>query len=81
MLQRSIEALDRKDLKASSIALEDTAPPERSTKSPSTDNNATSPSSLANISADPEFACLLQKAGNQFTIDQAILDPLDTIFQ
>ena len=81
MLQRSIEALDYKDLEALSIALEDTAPPKRSIESPSIDNNTTSPSPLANISVDPEFACLLQESSNQFTIDQAILDPLDTIFQ
>ena len=81
ILQRSIEALDRKDLEVSSITLEDTTSPERSIKSPSTNNNTTSPSSPANVSIDPEFACLLQEASNQFIIDQAILDPLDTIFQ
>ena len=51
--------LDRKDFKVLSIVLEDTAPPERFIESPSTDNNTTSLSSLANILADPEFACLL----------------------
>ena len=51
--------LDRKDLEVSSIALEDTAPFERSIKSLSIDNNATSPSSPANILVDLEFACLL----------------------
>ena len=81
ILQRSIEALDRKDLKVLSIALEDTAPPERSVESPSTDNNTTSLSSPANILVDPEFACLFQEASDQFTIDWAILDPLDIIFQ
>ena len=81
MLQYSIEALDYKDLEVSSITLEDTAPPERSIKSPSTNNNTTSPSSPANVSVDLEFTCFLQEAGNQFTIDQVVLDPLDTIFQ
>ena len=52
--------LDREDFKVSSIVLEDTAPPpKRSVESPSTSNNTTSPSSLANVSIDPEFACLL----------------------
>ena len=60
MLQYKIEALDREDFKVSAIALEDIAPPpERSVKSPSTDNNATSPTSPANILADLEFARLL----------------------
>ena len=81
MLQRSIETLDRKDLEVLSIVLEDTVPSKRFIKLPSINNNTTSPSSLANISADPEFACLLQEASNQFIIDQAILDLLDTIFQ
>ena len=82
MLQRSIEALDRKDLEVLSIALEDTTPSsERFTKLPSTDNNTTSPSSLANVLVDLEFACLLQESSNQFIIDWAILDLLDTIFQ
>ena len=83
MLQYKIEALDREDFEVSSIALEDTAPPEQSIESPSADNNNgnAGPSSPANVSVDPEFACLLQEAGNQFTIDQAILDLLDTIFQ
>ena len=80
MLQRSIEALDRKDLEVSSITLENTTLPERSTRLPSTDNSSNAgPSSLANILADPEFACLLQEAGAQF--DQVVLDLLDTIFQ
>ena len=79
ILQREIEALDREDLEVSSIALEDTAPPERSVESPFTDNNTTSPSSLANVSADLEFARLLQEAGAQF--DWAILDLSDAIFQ
>ena len=71
MLQRKIEALDRKDFKASSIALEDTTPPKRSIELLSANNNNgnASPSSLPSISADPKFACLLQKAGDQFTID------------
>ena len=84
MLQYSIEALDYKDLEVLSIVLEDIAPPKRSAGSPSTDNNDNSnagPSSPANILADPEFACFLQEASNQFTIDWAILDLLDTIFQ
>ena len=84
MLQCSIEALDYKDLEVLSIVLENITPPsKRSIRSPSIDNNNSnaSPSSLANISVDPKFACLLQEAGTQFAIDQAILDPLDTIFQ
>ena len=64
MLQYSIEALDREDFKVSSTILEDTTPPEQSIESPFTDNNATSPASLANVLADPEFACLLQEAGD-----------------
>ena len=51
--------LDREDFEVSSIALEDAALPKRSVELPSTDNNATSPFSLANISVDPEFAYLL----------------------
>ena len=81
MLQYKIEALDREDFKVSSIALEEAAPPKRSVESPSTDNNATSPTSLANISTDPELARLLYKASSQFTIDWAALDLLDTVFQ
>ena len=83
MLQREIEALDREDFEVSSIALEDATPPERLVKLPSADNNNgnAGPSSLPNVSVDPEFACLLQEAGDQFTIDQAILDLLDTVFQ
>ena len=82
MLQRNIEALDCEDLEVSSIALEDTTPPsKRFAKSPSTNNNATSPSSLATILADPKFARLPQESSNQFAIDQAILNLLDTIFQ
>ena len=81
MLQRKIEVLDREDFEVSAITLEDTTPsPERSIKLSSTDNNTIGPTSLANVLADPEFACLLQEAGNQFTINQAILDLLDTIF-
>ena len=59
MLQHKIEVLDRKDFKVSAITLEEAAPPERSVKSPSTNNNTTSPSSPANVSVDLEFACLL----------------------
>ena len=63
-----MEALDREDFKVSSIVSEDTASSsERSIGSPSTDNNNNGnagPSSLANVSADPEFACLLQEAGD-----------------
>ena len=59
MLQRGIEALDRKDFEVLAIALEDTASLERFVELPSTDNNAASPSSPANISVDPEFTCLL----------------------
>ena len=65
MLQREIEALDREDFEVSAIALEDTTPfSERSIRSPSTNNNNSnaSPSSLANVSVDPEFARLLQEA-------------------
>ena len=81
MLQRSIEALDYKDLEVSSITLEDTTPSsKRFAKLPSIDNNSNaSPSSLANILADPEFARFLQEASTQF--DQIVLDLLDTIFQ
>ena len=58
--------LDREDFKASSIALEDTALLNRSANLPSTGNNNSNagPSSLANVSVDPEFACLLQEASN-----------------
>ena len=60
--------LDREDFKASSIVLEDIAPSsKRSVGLPSTNNNSNGnagPSSLANVSADPEFACLLQEASN-----------------
>ena len=60
MLQYKIETLDREDFKVLAIALEDIAPPpERSIKSPFTDNNTTSPTSLANILVDPKFVCLL----------------------
>ena len=60
-----MEALDREDFKALVIALEDIAPlPERSIELPSTDNNATSPTSPANVLADPEFARLLQEASD-----------------
>ena len=63
-----MEALDRKDFEVSSIALEGIAPSsKRSAGSLSTDNNNNgnaSPFSLANVSADPEFACLLQEASN-----------------
>ena len=62
-----MEALDREDFEVSAIALEDTTPlPERSIESPSTNNNNSnaSPSSPAYISADPEFACLLQEASD-----------------
>ena len=53
--------LDYEDFKVLSIALEDiNPPPKRSIESLSTDNNSNaSPSSLANILVDPEFACLL----------------------
>ena len=56
--------LDREDLEVLSIALENAAPPsKRSIGSPSADNNAIGPFSPANISVNPEFACLLQEAG------------------
>ena len=59
MLQYSIEVLDREDFKVLAIVLEDTTSPlKRSIESPST-NNTTSPSTLANILVDLEFACLL----------------------
>ena len=56
--------LDREDFRVSSIVLEDTNPlPKRSIELPSTNNNSNvGPSSLANISIDPEFARLLQEA-------------------
>ena len=44
--------------------LEEAAPPEQSIDSPSTDNNITSPSFLANILVDLEFTRLLQEAGD-----------------
>ena len=51
--------LDCKDFEVLVIALENiTLPSKRSTGSPPAGNNA-SPSSLANISMDPEFTCLL----------------------
>ena len=53
-----MEALDREDFKASAIALEEAVPPERSVDLSFTDNNATGPSSLANVLVDLEFACL-----------------------
>ena len=57
--------LDREDFEVSAIVLEDIAPPlERSVKSSFTNNNTTSPTSLANILVDPEFACLLQEASD-----------------
>ena len=62
MLQYSIEALDREDFEVLVVALEGTTPSKRSIKSLSTDNNNNSnasPFSLANISANLEFACLL----------------------
>ena len=58
MLQYSIEALDREDFKALVIVLEDTTPSKQFIKLPPIDNNI-SLSSLANILADLEFACLL----------------------
>ena len=58
-----MEALDREDFEVLSIVLEDTAPSsERFVRSFSADNNNNgnaSPFSLANVLADPEFACLL----------------------
>ena len=58
--------MDREDLEVSSVALEDAAPfSKRSIRSLSTDNNngdASPSSSLANVLADPKFACLLQEA-------------------
>ena len=51
--------LDHEDFEVLSTILEDTASPERSIELPFTDNNITSSISLANISVDPKFACLL----------------------
>ena len=52
--------LDRKDFEVLAIVLEDTTPlSKRSIESPSTNNNTTSPSFLANVLVDPKFACLL----------------------
>ena len=61
ILQYKMEALDREDFGVLSIALEGTDPlPERSVELPSVDNNGNAgPSSLANVSIDPEFARLL----------------------
>ena len=50
--------LDREDFKVLAIVLEDTTPPKRFVELPSIDNNI-GPSSLANVLADPKFACLL----------------------
>ena len=63
ILQRKIEALDRKDFKVSAIALEDTAPSSKqsigSLPADNNNNNNVGPSFPANVSADPEFARLL----------------------
>ena len=55
--------LDREDFEVLAMALEDTTPsPKRSIELLSTDNNTIGLSPLANVSVDPEFAYLLQKA-------------------
>ena len=51
--------LDREDFEVLATALEEAAPSERSVDLPFADNNATGPFSLANVSVDLEFACLL----------------------
>ena len=52
--------LDREDFEVLAIALEDTAPfPKRSIELLSTNNNTISLTFPANVSVDPEFACLL----------------------
>ena len=83
MLQYKIEALDYKDFKVLAIALEDAAPSSKRSigllPADNNNNGNAGPSSLANVSVDPEFTCLLQEASAQF--DQAILDLLDTVFQ